>query len=64
MQFEQVKELPEELAEFSKTVDEAVLRVTFKFLVSGGFRDDAAILQIKTLANEGFFKEFPPKQNN
>lgn len=62
MQFNEVNKLPEELAEVSKTVDEAVLRVTFKFLVSGGFREDAAILQVKTLAEQGFFKEFPPKQ--
>lgn len=62
MQFNEVNKLPEELAEVSKTVDEAVLRVTFKFLVSGGFREDAAILQVRTLAEQGFFKEFPPKQ--
>lgn len=62
MQFNEVTKLPEQLAEVSQTVDEAVLRVTFKFLVSGGFREDAAILQVKTLAEQGFFKEFPPKQ--
>ena len=56
-----VNELPKGLVEEAKTVDEAVLRVTYKFLISGGMTEAAAVQLTKTLTQQGYFKEFPCK---
>ena len=58
-----VNELPQELATEAKLIDEAVLRVTYKFLISGGMTHEAAITYTKQLSLQGFFKEFPCQNN-
>lgn len=61
MEIKTVTELPDVLKADAKVIDEAVLRVTLKFLLSGGLTEPAAIEYTKSLINQGFFKEFPNK---
>ena len=62
MEIKTVTELPDVLKAYTKSIDEAVLRVTLKFLLSGGLTEVAAIEYTKQLINHGFFAEFPSKQ--
>lgn len=62
MEIKTVTELPDVLKGDTKSIDEAVLRVTLKFLLSGGLTEVAAIEYTKQLIKQGFFAEFPNKK--
>jgi hypothetical protein len=62
MEIKTVTELPDVLKADTKAIDEGVLRVTLKFLLSGGLTEVAAIEYTKQLINQDFFREFPSKQ--
>lgn len=62
MEIKTVTELPDVLKADTKSIDEGVLRVTLKFLLSGGLTEVAAIEYTKQLIKQGFFAEFPNKK--